>query len=649
MQVTFRRSLLATFLCCWLPPVAALAQGYPSKPVVMLVPFAAGGPTDVVGRQIGEHMGRTLGRPFVIETAAGTGGTFAAERLAKAIPDGYTILIHHNGLPTAPALYSNLRYDTRAAFEPIGLINTGPMIVVAKNVTGAKSLKELFDQWSASEGKITLGHAGVGSTSYMCGLQINNVLKKKFTFVTYRGTAPAISDIVAGQIDGMCDLSTSALPQILVGTVKAYGVTSAERLPSIKDVLTTKEAGYNGLDMTIYNALYAPKGTPKDVIAKLSDALQKALNDPAIQEKFTAAGTSTFPADQRSPEAHRKFFLEQIESQAAVFSSAGVVPGKTDAPAATLPAPTAAAPAGFPNKAITLVVPFAAGGPTDAIARIIGEHLGRSLGQSLVVENQVGGGGTVAAERVATANADGYTLQVTHVALAAAPALYRDLRYDTKTAFTAIGLINNGPMMILSKKALAFANAKELIAHLKANASKVSLAHAGVGSGAYLCGLQLEKVVGTKLTFVPYRGTGPAMNDLVGGQIDAMCDQSTNAIPQIAAGNIKAYAVTGGFRLPGAPDVPTANEAGIPELDMTIWHALYGPKGLPADVVAKLNTALTKALQDKDVASKFAAVGTQTFPESEWTPEAHVKRFQASINSYIELFKSVGASADTVK
>ena len=303
----------------------------------------------------------------------------------------------------------------------------------------------------------------------------------------------------------------------------------------------------------------------------------------------------------------------------------------------------------FPSKQITLVVPFAAGGPTDSISRIMGEHMGRTLGQQFIVENQVGGGGTVSAERVAKANPDGYTVYVSHVALAAAPALYSNLKYDTKAAFTTIGLINNGPMMILSKKDVPFATAKELIAYLKANADKVSLAHAGVGSGAYLCGMQLQKVVGTKLSFVPYRGTGPAMNDLVGGQIDAMCDQSTNAIPQIAAGTIKAFAVTGGSRLPTAKDVPTSEEAGIPEFDMTIWHAMYGPKGLPADVLAKLNGALVKALEDKDIVAKFEAVGTQTFPKAEWTPEAHQKRLVATIDGYVELFKAAGVMAQEVK
>ena len=321
---------LAVAVTTALVPASATAQTYPTKPIVMLVPFAAGGPTDVVARQIGDHMGRTLGQQIVIETAAGAGGTLAAERLSKAAPDGHTILIHHNGLPTGPALYANLRYDTRTAFETIGLINTGPMIVVAKTATDAKSLKELFDSWSANADKLTLGHAGVASTSWMCGIQIKNVLKKDFKFVTYRGTAPAMNDVVAGQIDGMCDLSTSALPQIQGATVKAYGVTSAGRLPQIKDIVTTREAGYAGLDMTIFNALYAPKGTPGEVIAKLSDALQKALNDPAILEKFAAAGTTTFPADMRSPAAHNTYFQAQILSQAAVFKAAGFEPGKTE-------------------------------------------------------------------------------------------------------------------------------------------------------------------------------------------------------------------------------------------------------------------------------------------------------------------------------
>ena len=326
------------FACGWVYAVAAIvsagagslarAQDYPSKQIVMVVPFAAGGPTDVVARQIGDNLSKTLGRQIVVETTTGAGGTVGAERVAKAAPDGYTVLIHHNGLPTAPALYANLRYDTRTAFEPVGLVNTGPMMVVAKKSAAANTLKELFDQWAGNAENVTLGHAGVGSTSYMCGLQINNVIGKKLRYVTYRGTAPSLNDVVAGQIDGMCDLSTSALPQVLGGTIKVLAVTGDQRLEAIKDVPTTKEAGFPRLDMTIYNALYVPAGTPAPIIARLSEALNKALVDPDIVEKFRVAGTSAFPPAMRTPEALRKFFLEQMESQAEVFRAAGVVPGK---------------------------------------------------------------------------------------------------------------------------------------------------------------------------------------------------------------------------------------------------------------------------------------------------------------------------------
>ena len=317
--------------------------------------------------------------------------------------------------------------------------------------------------------------------------------------------------------------------------------------------------------------------------------------------------------------------------------------------AAVAALPAAVLAQGYPSKPISLVVPFAAGGPTDSISRLMAEHMSRTLGQQLVVENQVGAGGTIANDRVAKAAPDGYTLLVTHVALAAAPALYTNLKYDTRTAFSTVGLINNGPMMILTKKDVPFTTAKELVAYFKANADKISVAHAGVGTGAYLCGLQLQKLVGVKLAFVPYRGTGPAMTDLVAGQIDAICDQSTNGVPQIAAGTIKAFAVTGAARLPGAPDVPTATEAGIPAFDMTIWHAMYAPKGLSPEVLAKLNGALVKALEDKSIADKFEAVGTQTFPPAERTPEAHMKRLLAGIDSYIELFKATGVTAQEAK
>ncbi len=295
----------------------------------------------------------------------------------------------------------------------------------------------------------------------------------------------------------------------------------------------------------------------------------------------------------------------------------------------------------FPTKPITVIVSFAAGGPSDVIARLLGEQMSKTLGQPVVVENVAGAGGTAGAKRAAAAEPDGHTILIHHLALAAAPALYNNLGYDTKTAFAPIGLVNTGPMVIASKLALPPTDAKSFFPYIKANAEKLTVAHAGVGSNSHLCAVLMSQQLGAKFNQVAYRGTGPAMNDLVGGQIDILCDQSTSAIPQITGKSIRAYAVTSAQRLGVLPDVPTMAEAGA-KLDMTIWHGLYAPKGTPAPVLDKLNGALRTALKEPAVIEKFKAFGTSTFPESEMTRDAHAKLFAAEVDKWATSLAAAG-------
>ncbi|MBB6306132.1 tripartite-type tricarboxylate transporter receptor subunit TctC [Xanthobacter tagetidis] len=285
----------------------------------------------------------------------------------------------------------------------------------------------------------------------------------------------------------------------------------------------------------------------------------------------------------------------------------------------------------FPSRPITMIVPFAAGGPSDAIARLVGQSMSASLGQQVVIENIAGAGGTAGAARLAKAAPDGYTILIHHVALAAGAALYGNLTYETTNAFAPLGLINYGPMVLLSKKDYPANTIAELLKMVKENGAKTTIAHAGVGSNAHLCGLLLQKALGVTLTEVGYRGTGPAMNDLMGGQVDLLCDQSTTAVPQIQAATIKAFAVTSKERLPVLKDIPTLEQAGLKGFEFVIWHGLYAPKGTPADVVGKLNGALQKALNDEAIVKRFVDVGTNVFPPSERSPDAHGARFAAEI------------------
>lgn len=303
---------------------AAHTQTYPAKQITQIVVFAAGGPSDTLGRLLADHIGRQLGQQIVIENVAGAGGTTGTERAAKAAADGYTILTHHNGLTTAPALYSNLRFDPRTAFEPMGLINTGPMVLISRKTLETKTLQELVAFLKEKGTGATIGFAGVGSNSYVCATLLQQQIGVKLSMVPYRGTGPAMTDLVAGQIDVLCDQATTAVPQIEGGTVKAYVVTDAKRLAGLKDVPSNAEAGLPGLKHVIFNAAYVPKGTPKEVIDTWNAAIGKFVSDPAVIERFAATGTVPFPPEMRSPAAHAKFLDEQFDFYAKLFAAANV-------------------------------------------------------------------------------------------------------------------------------------------------------------------------------------------------------------------------------------------------------------------------------------------------------------------------------------
>ncbi|HYA28919.1 MAG TPA: tripartite tricarboxylate transporter substrate binding protein BugD [Acidobacteriota bacterium] len=300
----------------------------------------------------------------------------------------------------------------------------------------------------------------------------------------------------------------------------------------------------------------------------------------------------------------------------------------------------------YPNKVVTMVVPFAAGGPTDTVARLISVPMSKSLGQQVIVENVGGAGGTIAANRVAKAPADGYTLLIHHIGHATAPALYRKLPYDALNDFEPIGLINEVPMTLVAKKDFPARDLKELIAYVKANKEKINLANAGLGAASHLCGMLFMTAIQTDLTTVPYNGTGPAMNDLLGGQVDIMCDQTTNTTSQIKAEKIKVYGVTTKKRVASLPNVPTMDEAGLKGFEVSVWHGLYAPKGTPKPVIDKLTNALHVALKDDNVKQRFAELGTEPIAENRATPAALHAHLKAEIDKWSPIIKKAGVYAD---
>jgi len=300
---------------------------------------------------------------------------------------------------------------------------------------------------------------------------------------------------------------------------------------------------------------------------------------------------------------------------------------------------------GYPDQNITIVVPFSAGGPTDTVTRMIAEPMAKELGTKIVVQNVEGAGGTVGAGEVARAEPDGYTVLMHHIGMSTAPALYKSLGYKPLEDFEMVGLVTEVPMTIVARKDFAPTTLQDLVTYVKANASKVTLANAGIGAASHLCGLLFQSATGVKLQEVPYEGTGPALTDLVGGQVDFMCDQTTNTTGQIAAGKVKAYAVTTPERVKSLPDLPTTAEAGLPQLEVSVWHGLYVPAGTPQEAVRKLTGALQKALADQGVIDQMAKLGTAPVPAEDATPEAHRAQLDEQLKTWAKVIADAGVKA----
>jgi len=300
----------------------------------------------------------------------------------------------------------------------------------------------------------------------------------------------------------------------------------------------------------------------------------------------------------------------------------------------------------YPNRSVTMLVPYAAGGPTDTVARVIAQAMSRPLGQTVVVENRPSAGGILAPESVKNAKPDGYTILIHHIGMATTPALYRKLRFNPLTDFDYIGLINDVPMTLVANEKVPAKDFKEFLAYAKANKDKVAYANAGIGAASHLCGMLFMSAIETQFLTVPYKGTAPAMNDLLGGQVHFMCDQTTNTTSQIKGGKVKAYGVTSKTRVPSLPDLPTLDEQGLKGFEVGIWHALYGPKGMPKPVQDKLVAALQESVKDETVKKRFADLGATTYPPEKATPAALQAHLKAEIDKWGPLIKKAGVYAD---
>ncbi len=308
-----------------LSAVFAFADTYPSKPISIVVPFAAGGPTDRVARDLAEAMRKPLGDvSIVVDNVAGAGSSIGANKVAKAAPDGYVLLLNHIAMASMPNLLRKMPFNVETDFEYLGMINDVPMTVIAKPALPAKNYKEFVTWLNANKGKINLGNAGIGSASHLCGLMFQNALQIDMTSVPYKGTAPAMTDLIGGQIDLMCDQTTNTSAQIEAKKVNAYAVTTSKRLttPALKDLPTLQESGLKGFEVTIWHGLYAPKGTPADVVAKINGALKAALKDPDFIKKQEALGAVVVTDKRVEPADHKKFVAAEIAKWSPVIAAA---------------------------------------------------------------------------------------------------------------------------------------------------------------------------------------------------------------------------------------------------------------------------------------------------------------------------------------
>jgi tripartite-type tricarboxylate transporter receptor subunit TctC len=317
------RALLPAAVCLLAAQGGPALADYPDRPIALVVPFSAGGPTDILARILAASMSRTLGQSVVVESRPGAGGTRGAEYVASARPDGYTFLIHHNGMATAPALYRQLRYDPLSSFEYVGLVVDVPMTVVARKDLPPKDAAELFAYLKTNQWKVNLAHVGPGSVSHLCSMMIRKALDVELTAVAYQGTGPALVALEGGHVDLLCDQTTQTLPHIKAGKIKLYATTTRSRIPALPDTPTLREAGLKDFEVVVWHGIYAPKGTPKAALDKFNAALRAALKDPAVAPRMAELGGQIVPESGQTPAGLRDWLKAEIEKWTPVIRASG--------------------------------------------------------------------------------------------------------------------------------------------------------------------------------------------------------------------------------------------------------------------------------------------------------------------------------------
>ena len=645
-----RRLIVAAALLALANMAGAQAQSYPSKPITVIVPFAAGGATDVLARFLGERMRAILGQPIIIENVTGAGGSIGVGRLVRAPADGYTLEM---GTSTTNMLLGGLyplQFDLLADLAPIILIASEPLMIVGKKDLPAKDLKELIAWLKANPDKASIGIPAVGGTGHLAGLSFLNEIGAKAQFIPYRGNGPALQDLVAGQIDLQIEPASNFYAQAKAGAIKPFAITSKERVGAAGDIPTTAEAGHAGLPgLAVVRAVgaeghaegYRRAAQRRDARGAGARGDAQALRRP--RHRHAAAGPADAGGVARVPEVGSRQMVADHQGRQhqgpvmrVVTFVAWLIAGIAAASAQT-----------FPSRPITLVVPYGPGGPADILARIMAERMRAPLGQPVIVENVAGAAGTIGVNRVVRAAPDGYTLSYGNWGTHVLNGVIQKVSYDVLTDLEPIALLPDNPYLVVTNAAVPAHNFQELLAWLKANPDKASQ---GTGGSGQRLACHRHLFPEPHRHALPVRAVSPGHRGPDAGF--AVGPDRHDVRPAVelhpARAGRQAARLCGAGRVAArdGADIPTVDEAGLPGFHVSTWYGLWAPKGTPRDVVLKLNAAAAEALADPAVQDQLTAMGFAIPPRERQTPEAFAAHHRAEIEKWSAIIKAANVKAE---
>ncbi|MBI3043411.1 MAG: tripartite tricarboxylate transporter substrate binding protein [Betaproteobacteria bacterium] len=608
----------------------AQAPAYPVKPIRMIVGFSAGGGTDLLSRILGAKMSEMLGQPVVVDNRPGAGGTIAADMVARAAPDGYTLNAPTISYAVSASFYK-LPYDPVKDITPITVIGTSGYLMVVNPKVPAVSMKEFLALAKARPGELNYGSSGHGGISHLAIELFKLMAGVQLTHVPYKGTAPVLTDLLSGQIQFTAGAIPPTMPHVKNGRLRAIGISTAQRSKLAPDVPTVTEAGVPGYDVASWYAISGPPGMPRQLVAQLNGVLKRILAMPDVSGRFEQEGVQ---AAHSSPEELARIIRTDIANvgesrqshQGSKMStpnlfailgtvlSAGLIYAASSG--AQAQPPGGAAAGGYPEKPLRLLVGNAPGGGSDITARNVAERLSESLGRSIVVDNRPGAGGVIAMNLAAQAAPNGYTLLVVAGSDLASAWVRKRLSFDPRRGYAPTSQLTSQYYLLLVTPSLPIRSVRELIDYAKARPGALSFGSAGVGSAAHAGLESFKSVAEVDIVHVPYKGIGPALIDMVGGQLHLAFASTISGTPHVKSGRLRALAVTRSARARAFPDLQSVSEAGVPGFELTNWYGLYAPAATPAAIVSTLHCETVRALKGGPLQAQITKGGAEPAPSA---------------------------------